>query len=229
MLIDTMRTLPIRSLLKWVWQGKTLTRAMLNERLATESELLGVTVDLGGGGEPTYKKLLKISGRFINMDRIAEARPTVVGDLESTYPFASNCADTAILFNTLEHVYDHQHVVNEMQRVLKPGGRALVFVPFLFPVHVHQTEKFFVDDYYRYTKSALDKMFVKAGFTRIDIEPMGGGFLAVAEFLGVLVSYRLLRFPIYLSCIGLEGLYRRLKPGVSQQRYPLAYFIVARK
>lgn len=169
-----MRTLPVRSLLKWIWQGKTLTRAMLNTRLAAEPELAGLVLDLGGGGEPTYKRLLTISGRFVNMDRIEEAKPTVVGDLESTYPFATDCADTAILFNTLEHVYDHKHVVNEMHRVLKPGGSALVYVPFLFPVHVHQTEKFLVDDYYRYTRSALDKMFATAGFTKIDVEPMGG-------------------------------------------------------
>lgn len=224
-----MQPLPTRSLLKWIWQGKTLTRAMLNTRLAAEPELTGVVLDLGGGGEPTYKRLLTISGRFINMDRIEEARPTVVGDLESTYPFATGCVDTAILFNTLEHVYDHQHVVNEMQRVLKSGGRALVYVPFIFPVHVHQTEKFLVDDYYRYTQSALTKMFAKAGFTKIDIEPMGGLFLAIAEFLGILISCRLIRFPIFLSSMWLESLYRYLKPGVSAQRYPLAYFVVARK
>ncbi|MDP1927110.1 MAG: methyltransferase domain-containing protein [Thiobacillus sp.] len=224
-----MQTLSFRSLLKWIWQGKTLTRAMLNTRLAAEPELTGLVLDLGGGGEPTYKRLLKISGYFVNMDRIEEAMPTVVGDLESTYPFATDCADTAILFNTLEHVYDHQHVVSEMYRVLKPGGRALVYVPFIFPVHVHQTEKFLVDDYYRYTRSALDKMFTKAGFTKTDIEPMGGLFLAVAEFLGILVTWRLLRFPVFLFCMLLERLYGSLRPGVSAQRYPLAYFVVARK
>lgn len=224
-----MRTLPIPALLKWIWQGKTLTRAILNTRLAMEPELTGLVLDLGGGGEPTYKRLLTITGDFVNMDRIAEAMPTVVGDLESTYPFATGCADTVILFNTLEHVYDHQHVVNEMHRVLKSGGRALVYVPFIFPVHMHQTEKFLVDDYFRYTASALNKIFAKAGFTKIEIEPMGGLFLAVAEFLGILISWRLLRFPVFLSCMLLESLYGRLKPGVSPKRYPLAYFVVAGK
>ncbi len=82
-----MQNLSIRSLLRWLWQGKTLARAMMNTRLAAEPELTGVVADLAGG-EPTYKPLLTISGRFINMDRIEEARPTVVGDLESTYPLA---------------------------------------------------------------------------------------------------------------------------------------------
>lgn len=222
------RTHPIRSLVKWIWQGKTLTRAMLNTRLETEPELTGLVLDLGGGGEPSYRRLLAINGRFVNMDRIEAARPTIVGDLESTFPFATDCADTVILFNTLEHVYDHQHVVNEMYRVLKPGGRALVYVPFVFPVHVYHAEKFLVDDYFRYTQSALNKMFAKAGFKEIDIEPMGG-VVAVAEFLGTLISWRVIRVPVFLSCMLLESLYGRIKPGTSAQRYPLAYFVVATK
>lgn len=224
-----MRTLSIRSLLKWIWQGKTLTRAMLNTRLTAEPELTGLVLDLGGGGEPSYKSLLAIQGHFVNMDRIAEARPTVIGDLESTHPFATGCADTTILFNTLEHVYDYQHVVNEMHRVLKPGGSALVYVPFIFPVHVYQTEKFLVDDYFRYSSSSLERIFNQSGFSKVEIEPMGGLFLVVAEFLGILISWRLIRFPLFVSCMLLEKLYGHIKPGISAQRYPLAYFVVARK
>lgn len=105
----------------------------------------------------------------------------------------------------------------------------MVYVPFIFPVHVHQTEKFLVDDYFCYTASALNKIFAKAGFAKIDIEPMGGLFLTVAEFLGILISWRLIRFPLFVSCMLLESLYERIKAGVSTRRYPLAYFVVARK
>lgn len=223
------RTLSSLALLKWIWRRKTLTRAMLNTRLSDEPTLEGLVLDLGGGGEPTYKRLLNISGYFVNMDRIAEAGPTVVGDLESPYPFVTGCADTVILFNTLEHVYDYQHVVSEMHRVLKPGGRALIYVPFIFPVHVHQTEKFLVNDYFRYTLSALERIFAKAGFTGIDIEPMGGLFFAIAEFLGIILRWRVIRLPVFLFCMLLERLYSICKPGVSAQRYPLAYFVVAQK
>ena len=201
----------------------------MNTRLAAEPELNGVVIDLGGGGEPSYKKILKINGSFINMDAIAEANPTVVGNLEGVHPFDDCFADAVLLFNTLEHVYDHQHVVNEIFRVLKPGGKALVSVPFLCPVHTLQTEAFLVDDYFRYTQSALKNIFNRAGFSNIDVEPSGGVFLAIAEFLGILISWKGIRFPMVLFFIGLEKLYRRVRPGVSEKRYPLTYFVVARK
>ncbi|OGQ87754.1 MAG: hypothetical protein A2512_10580 [Deltaproteobacteria bacterium RIFOXYD12_FULL_56_24] len=202
---------------------------MLNTRLSAEPALSGITLDLGGGGIPSYKNLLTIQGKFVNMDHIEEAHPTVVGNMETTYQFATACADTAILFNTLEHIDGYQHVVDEMQRVLKPGGKALVYVPFIFPVHTHQTEKFLVDDYFRYFKSTLDLVFSHAGFLKVDIQSMGGLFLVVAEFLGFRIPYRVLRIPIYSFCMLFESLYRRRKPGISVQRYPLAYFVVAWK
>jgi SAM-dependent methyltransferase len=223
-----MQVFHIRSWFKWLWRGKTLTRAMLNSRLAAMPPLTGLIVDLGGGGEPTYKQVLTVSGRFVSMDRIESAKPTVVGDLESGFPFESDCVDTVILFNTLEHVYNHQHVINEMYRILKSGGRALVYVPFLFPVHVHQSETFLVDDYYRYTRSALTKTFSKAGFAKFDIEQLGGLFLVIAEFLGTLITWRPIRLSIFLFCILLEILYKYFKPD-SSQRYPLAYFVIAQK
>ena len=219
----------MRSLLKWIWRGKTLTRALLNSRLEAEQPLIGRIIDLGGGGSPSYKKLLKVQGAFVNMDRIEEARPTVVGNLETTYPFVTSCADVAILFNTLEHVFDYQHVVNEMRRILKPGGRALVYVPFIFPMHIHQTEEFLVDDYFRYTKSSLKRIFIGSGFSKVEIEPMGGLFFVVAEFLGFAIVHRMLRFPVYAIFLILENMYVRIRPGVSSQRYPLAYFVVAQK
>lgn len=125
--------------------------------------------------------------------------------------------------------YDHRLVVSEIYRVLKPDGKALVYVPFIFPVHAHQTEKFLVNDYYRYTHSTLMRMFANAGFTRIEIAPFGGLFLTVAEFLGMHIPWRVFRIPLFAFCMLLEKLYAKLKPGVSAQRYPLAYYVVAGK
>jgi len=224
-----MTDLKIASLLKWLIRGKTMTRAMLNIRVSSLAPLNGVTIDLGGGGIPSYKELIKVNGTFINMDAIAEARPTIVGDLESTHPFMNEYADSIILFNTLEHVYGYQHVISEMFRVLKNGGNALVYVPFIFPVHMHQTENFLINDYFRYTEGALKKIFDTAGFSSVVVIPQGGLFIVVAEFLGFVAKFRFLRLVISASCLLLEKIYRYVHPGISAERYPLAYFIIATK
>jgi SAM-dependent methyltransferase len=224
-----MDKLNAKSLLKWVWKGKTFTRAMLNTRLLSEPPMAGLTLDLGGGGIPSYKNILKITGQFVNMDGIIEARPTLVGDLETNHPFRDECADTVILFNTLEHIYDFQHVTSEMHRVLKNGGRALAYTPFIFPVHTHQAENFLMDDYFRYTKSSLNRIFLKAGFTEVDIQPMGGLFLVIGEFTRFAIKPRFLHALVSASCLLLEQLFRYFKPGISTARYPLAYYIVAKK
>ncbi|MPZ57889.1 MAG: methyltransferase domain-containing protein [Rhizobiales bacterium] len=218
-----------RDLLGEVWRGKSMTRSLMNSRLKIEPWLSGTTIDFGGGGTPSYLEILKVTGMFVNMDRIEEARPTVVGDLESYYPVASNAADNVILFNTLEHVYRYQHVVDEMCRVLRPNGKALVYVPFIFPIHTHQTEAFLVDDFFRYSARSLDRIFRDAGFSRISIEPLGGLFIVICEFIGFALRYQILQFLAQALCIGVQRLVERLRPNTSAQRYPLGYFIVAQK
>lgn len=215
-----------RSILKSVWNGKTLTRSSFNYRLSLEPELNGITIDLGGGGKPSYLPVLKINGRFINVDRIKEALPTIVGNIEKDYPIADASVDNALLFNTLEHVFNHQHVISEMHRILKPGGRALVYVPFLFPIHTHQTEQFLVDDYFRYSESSLTRIFECAGFKSIRIEPMGGAFLVLAEYLSMMLPITAFRILISSSALILQKL-ERLRPLIGAKKFPLAYYVTA--
>lgn len=214
------------SILKSVWQGKTLTRSSFNYRLAQEPELRGITIDLGGGGKPSYLPILKIDGSFINVDRIKEASPTIVGNIEATYPIADASVDNALLFNTLEHVYNHQHVISEMRRILKPGGRALIYVPFLFPIHTHQTEQFLVDDYFRYSESTLRKIFANAGFRAVNIEPVGGAFLVIAEYLSIMLPISAFRVFVSSLAVGLQKL-ERFRPLIAAKKFPLAFYVTA--
>lgn len=96
-------------------------------------------------------------------------------------------------------------------------------------MHTHETKKFLVDDYFRYTKSSLDRIFIRSGFSKVEIEPMGGLFFGVAEFLGFVIVHRTLRLPVFAFFMMLEIVYARMRPGVSAQRYPLTYFVVAQK
>jgi SAM-dependent methyltransferase len=53
-------------------------------------------------------------------------------------PYADNSFDLILSHEVLEHVEDDQRAVAEIVRVLKPGGRAVIFVPNrLYPFETH--------------------------------------------------------------------------------------------
>lgn len=69
----------------------------------------------------------------------AEAPHATVADAEHM-PYPANYFDTLISNEVLEHVNDDYAAVIDMVRVLKPGGRAVIFVPnrwYPFETHGH--------------------------------------------------------------------------------------------
>jgi SAM-dependent methyltransferase len=66
--------------------------------------------------------------------------------------FADESVGTVICVETLEHVIDPIRGVQEIHRVLKPGGVAILTSVMFFPVHDHP------HDYFRYTPEGFDSL-----------------------------------------------------------------------
>lgn len=135
----------------------SLMRALMELEIDS-TELPGRVLDVGGGRAASYAHLLRSDPAIttsVNID--PDIRPTVVTDLDRRLPFASGSFDTVISYNTLEHLADDQSTLEEMVRVLRPGGRLHVLVPFLYRVHGHP------HDFHRHTAHGWNRMLRKAG------------------------------------------------------------------
>ncbi|TSC61341.1 MAG: type 11 methyltransferase [Parcubacteria group bacterium Gr01-1014_107] len=182
----------------------------------------GRVLDIGGGEEPSYFNFLNAEkAHIINID--FKNRGGLRVDLEKdVLPFENGQADYVLMFNILEHIYNYHFLVTECHRVLKKGGEALGFVPFLINYHPDP------HDYFRYTKEALFKIFSSNHFEVKEIREVGLGPLAV-NYNNLAPSLpkvlRILIFPFYYF---LDKLFLRFRPKASE-RYPLGYLFVLRK
>ena len=82
-----------------------------------------------------------VFGVEIERERALEARERAAGVVQSPgerLPFADAAFDVVFSHEVLEHVTDDRACVAEMVRVVRPGGRIVVFVPNrLYPFETH--------------------------------------------------------------------------------------------
>lgn len=211
-------------LLREIAKRKSLTRAFLNAELRGH-RLAGTVLDVGGGKHRDYLTFLHMAeGTDVQtVDLLPHEQGTRQLNFETDpLPYADASLDQIIVFNVLEHIFNHQFLTNEMRRVLKPGAPLLGFVPFLINYHPDP------HDYFRYTKEALQRIFACAGFEKASIKEIGGGPFAVAFNTVALSLPRPVRLALFPAAYALDALFLRLRPQAGE-RYPLGYFFVLRR
>jgi SAM-dependent methyltransferase len=214
--------------------SNSLMRDLMN--LEIESIILrGRVLDAGGGMHSSYQPLLRGSTDITSVNIDAELAPSVIADLAAPLPFVDDAFDTVISFNTLEHLADDQFALDQMVRVLRPGGRAHILVPFLYRVHGHPR------DYHRHTAHGWNLMLQRAGipdahqhirplvwdpfataWALVDTAPLGRNWWRARRHLRRLV----LRRPLQVGALD-----RRLDDDedLVVSEYALAYTVEAQK
>lgn len=194
-------------------------RAFMNVALSQYSLEHGTVLDLGGGKNPSYLNFLRDVSRatLVNIDQQhgTEWRNDV--DLEcDTLPFDDESINQVLLLNTLEHVYNHRHVLAEAYRVLKTGKMMIGFVPFLIAYHADP------HDYFRYTNEALRRLCTEAGFTDCPVIQLGLGPLTVN--LNTLAAFlpRYVIAALWPHTYILDRLLLAMRPNMTG-RFPLGY------
>ena len=147
------------------------------KELAKEPDVLDI-----GGGHPfqkymaPYKEWFK-GVRYETLDPAPEYKPTIVGDVHKM-PIKDASVSAILCNSVLEHLYDPARAVEEMYRVLKPGGKILLYTHFIYPYHAR---KGIYKDYFRFTEDAFHHLFAK--FSRLELKKHGGYFRAMMFFM----------------------------------------------
>lgn len=214
----------LRDVLGDIQAGSSITRALLNERVRSHV-LTGRVLDVGSleGGSYVARMERREPLELDSVDlAFPEGSPRHVDLERDALPHADGTFDQVLLFNLLEHVYNHGHVLDEARRVLKDGGGLLGFTPFLLQYHPDP------HDYFRYTREGLERLLADAGFVDVGVEEVGRGPFA-ANCVNVMFALpRALRPALVAWYWALDAAYLSLRPE-ARVRYPLGYLFSARR
>ena len=112
-------------------------------------------------------------------NRKSKIENCILADLHRL-PFADASVDGIICTNVLEHVAEPQMCLDEITRVLKPGGQVYITVPFIFPVHPDPLDR------WRWTLDGLRNSL--RGFDELEAGVCGGPFSAFVSIMPTLLA-----------------------------------------
>jgi SAM-dependent methyltransferase len=131
-------------------------------------EIGGVVVDVGCGDSP-FRRFFPHASSYLRIDLVSLDDDVICGDIRSL-PLADDIADTVLLSQVLADLPNPVQALKEVHRVLRPGGKVIVFESMAYPEHDMP------DDYYRIMPAGLAWIAMEAGLETDCIERLGGFF-----------------------------------------------------
>ena len=146
----------ILEITKNLLSGRSLIRILFDNAIKDYS-IHGEVLDLGSKSiNSSYYKNINIEKNTnIVFTDIVPNEKIVQMDVREGFPFEEDSFDYVISFHLFEHVFDYQKSAYEIYRVLKPGGKLIICVPFMYQYHGDP------DDFFRFTDSAMIKIWEK--------------------------------------------------------------------
>jgi len=132
----------------------------------------GLLGDIGCGDVPyfdLYKDLITDNICIDWENSILEiSHLDISTDLNGILPIEDNKFDTILCTDVLEHIHDPALLMSEMTRILKPGGKIIIGVPYYYWIHG------IPHDYHRYTQYMLKKFCENNKLKILELETYGG-------------------------------------------------------
>lgn len=221
------------SFLNWFY----LKKSMLN---ASNKYINGVCLDIGSGNSP-YKKYIKDSVEYISIDKIDTCATThnknnnMINADARDLPFEKDTADTVILNQVLEHIYEYEKVLDEINRVLKSSGKFIISVPFIYHIHAEP------NDYFRFSEYGIKKLLEEKKFKIIEFSYNGYFGTTIVSILNSFIWQvwnrniytKFLRntifLPIILMIFFINNIFGLLLDKIKLEKFSPNYFIICEK
>ncbi len=128
----------------YVWRAGQQRRLEMIQK-AAGARISGCVLENGCGVGMYVEHLTRFDGKLFGLEydfeRAAEAgsrSPNILNAAGEFLPYRDSTFDLILSHEVLEHVQDDRLAIREMVRVLKPGGRAVIFVPNIgYPFETH--------------------------------------------------------------------------------------------
>jgi SAM-dependent methyltransferase len=137
-------------------------------------------LSIGGGPDRPHPKLVNLNiGPFPNVDIVADAHEL---------PYADKSVDAIYCEAVLEHLENPVKAVEEMFRILKPGGKIIAITPFLQAFHGYPNH------FQNFTVVGHSRLFSRTGFLVIESGPCVGPMVTVMDLGHVFLCCYLPKF-----------------------------------
>ena len=196
----------------------------------------GELLDIGCGNKP-YRSIVQTKvTKYTGCDIVQSSDNCVDIICEANHiPLAAESFDTVLSTQAIEHVEDHQGLVNEAFRLLKPGGVFILSGPMYWPLHEEP------HDFFRFTKYGFKYILEKAGFTVLETQSNGGKWAlcgqvvihALYPHIKTGKSFRWKTARLLLRCIGgiqsINRFFAKMDKSYTSEISTMNYVIVAQK
>lgn len=154
----------------------------------------GQLLDVGCGSKP-YRSLFAVD-TYVGLDIDSEVsrRLDVADQLYDghTFPFVDAAFNSVLCNQVLEHVFNPDQFLGEIARVLKPGGKLLLTVPFVWDEHEQPY------DYARYSSFGLRALLERHRFRVLVQNKLGADVSTLFQLLNVYLFKVVWRMPVPL-------------------------------
>lgn len=154
-------------------------------------QLKGRLLDFGCGRKP-YENLFT-ADEYVGVDMQQTGHDHSLSKVDVYYdgrnlPFPDASFDSLFCSEVMEHVFEPDAILQEVNRVLKPGAKALITVPFCW--NEHETPY----DYGRYTSFGITHLLEQNGFRVISLKKSGSFVPVIAQLWALYFFEKLRRF-----------------------------------